>query len=293
MSRKNAEVELHYYLQSIASRTAIEQCFQDFTIDVVFHAAAYKHVFMTEALPKAAIINNILGTKNVVDVALENKVAHLVMVSTDKAVNPSNVMGASKRIAEIYVAGRAENTTTQIITTRFGNVLGSNGSVVPIFKEQIAKGGPVTVTHPEITRYFMTITEACQLVLEAGATGVGGEIYVFDMGEPVKIADLATSMIRLSGLVEGQDIDLVYGGLRPGEKLYEELLTDKENLKASHNELIFIAEKEAFSAQQQKDILTLISMAEKGEDAMTLVKKMKAVVPEYKSMNSAYEALDQ
>ena len=218
LSRKNAEVELHYYLQSIASRTAIEQCFQDFTIDVVFHAAAYKHVFMTEALPKAAIINNILGTKNVVDVALENKVAHLVMVSTDKAVNPSNVMGASKRIAEIYVAGRAENTTTQIITTRFGNVLGSNGSVVPIFKEQIAKGGPVTVTHPEITRYFMTITEACQLVLEAGATGAGGEIYVFDMGEPVKIADLATSMIRLSGLVEGQDIDLVYSGLRPGEK---------------------------------------------------------------------------
>lgn len=293
LSRKNAEVELHYYLQSIASRTAIEQCFQNFTIDVVFHAAAYKHVFMTETLPKAAIINNILGTKNVVDVALENKVAHLVMVSTDKAVNPSNVMGASKRIAEIYVAGRAENTTTQIITTRFGNVLGSNGSVVPIFKEQIAKGGPVTVTHPEITRYFMTITEACQLVLEAGATGAGGEIYVFDMGEPVKIADLATSMIRLSGLVEGQDIDLVYNGLRPGEKLYEELLTDKENLKASHNELIFIAEKEAFSAQQQKDILTLISMAEKGEDAMALVKKMKAVVPEYKSMNSDYEALDQ
>ena len=292
LNRKNTEVELHYYLQSIASRTALEQCFKDFTIDVVFHAAAYKHVFMTEALPKAAVINNILGTKNVVDVALENKVAYLVMVSTDKAVNPSNVMGASKRIAEIYVAGRAENTTTQIITTRFGNVLGSNGSVVPIFKEQIAKGGPVTVTHPEITRYFMTITEACQLVLEAGATGVGGEIYVFDMGEPVKIADLATSMIRLSGLVEGQDIDLVYSGLRPGEKLYEELLTDKENLKPSHNELIFIAEKETFSTQQQKDILTLISMAEKGEDAMALVKKMKAVVPEYKSMNSAYEALD-
>ena len=186
------------------------------------------------------------------DVALENKVAYLVMVSTDKAVNPSNVMGASKRIAEIYVAGRAENTTTQIITTRFGNVLGSNGSVVPIFKEQIAKGGPVTVTHPEITRYFMTITEACQLVLEAGATGAGGEIYVFDMGEPVKIADLATSMIRLSGLVEGQDIDLVYSGLRPGEKLYEELLTDKENLKPSHNELIFIAEKETFSSSATK-----------------------------------------
>ena len=293
LSQYQTKVELQFYLQSVTSKTAIAQCFKDFSIDVVFHAAAYKHVFMTEALPKAAIQNNVLGTKNVVDVALENNVSHLVMVSTDKAVNPSNVMGASKRIAEIYVAGKAEQTTTQIITTRFGNVLGSNGSVVPIFKEQIAKGGPVTITHPEITRYFMTITEACQLVLEAGATGTGGEIYVFDMGEPVKIKDLATSMIRLSGLIENQDIQLVYSGLRPGEKLYEELLTDKENLKASHNELLFIADKETFSAQQQDDILTLIDMAENGKDAVTLVKKMKDIVPEYKSMNSVYEALDQ
>ena len=293
LNRKNTQVELHYYLQSITRKTAIEQCFQEFTIDVVFHAAAYKHVFMTEAIPKAAILNNILGTKNVVDVALQNNVSHLVMVSTDKAVNPSNVMGASKRIAEIYVAGRAEKTATQIITTRFGNVLGSNGSVVPIFKEQIAKGGPVTVTHPEITRYFMTITEACQLVLEAGATGTGGEIYVFDMGEPVKIADLATSMIRLSGLIEGQDIELVYSGLRPGEKLYEELLTDKENLKPSHNELIFIAEKESFTSQQQEEIAQLLAMAKEGKSANALVKQMKAIVPEYKSMNSDYEALDQ
>lgn len=293
LNRKNTQVELHYYLQSITRKTAIEQCFQEFTIDVVFHAAAYKHVFMTEAIPKAAILNNILGTKNVVDLALQNNVSHLVMVSTDKAVNPSNVMGASKRIAEIYVAGRAEKTATQIITTRFGNVLGSNGSVVPIFKEQIAKGGPVTVTHPEITRYFMTITEACQLVLEAGATGTGGEIYVFDMGEPVKIADLATSMIRLSGLIEGQDIELVYSGLRPGEKLYEELLTDKENLKPSHNELIFIAEKESFTSQQQEEIAQLLAMAKEGKSANALVKQMKAIVPEYKSMNSDYEALDQ
>lgn len=293
LNRKNTQVELHYYLQSITRKTAIEQCFQEFTIDVVFHAAAYKHVFMTEAIPKAAILNNILGTKNVVDVALQNNVSHLVMVSTDKAVNPSNVMGASKRIAEIYVAGRAEKTATQIITTRFGNVLGSNGSVVPIFKEQIAKGGPVTVTHPEITRYFMTITEACQLVLEAGATGTGGEIYVFDMGEPVKIADLATSMIRLSGLIEGQDIELVYSGLRPGEKLYEELLTDKENLKPSHNELIFIAEKESFTSQQQEEIAQLLAMAKEGKSANALVKQMKAIVPEFKSMNSDYEALDQ
>jgi FlaA1/EpsC-like NDP-sugar epimerase len=202
-------------------------------------------------------------------------------------------MGASKRIAEIYVAHAAEKTTTQIITTRFGNVLGSNGSVVPIFKEQIAKGGPVTVTHPEITRYFMTITEACQLVLEAGATGEGGEIYVFDMGEPVKITDLATSMIRLSGLIEGQDIELIYSGLRPGEKLYEELLSDKESLKPSHNELIFIAEKQVFSKSQQEKILQLIESATKGEKEDALVKQMKAIVPEYKSMNSSYTSLDK
>ncbi|MCH1417790.1 MAG: polysaccharide biosynthesis protein, partial [Flavobacteriaceae bacterium] len=293
LARSGTKIKLHYYLQSITDKAALEQCFDYFSIDLVFHAAAYKHVFMTEAIPKAAILNNILGTKNVVDVALANKVSHLVMVSTDKAVNPSNVMGASKRIAEIYVAHVAEKTTTQIITTRFGNVLGSNGSVVPIFKEQIAKGGPVTVTHPEITRYFMTITEACQLVLEAGATGEGGEIYVFDMGEPVKIADLATSMIRLSGLIEGQDIELVYSGLRPGEKLYEELLTDKENLKPSYNELIFIAEKEVFSKSQQEQILQLIESASKGENKEILVKQMKAIVPEFKSMNSSYTSLDK
>ena len=292
LNQRGSEVELHYYLQTITSRSAIEQCFHEFSIDIVFHAAAYKHVYMTESMPNAAVINNIVGTKNVVDVAIENKVSHLVMVSSDKAVNPSNVMGASKRIAEIYVACKAEKTTTQIITTRFGNVLGSNGSVVPIFKEQIAKGGPVTVTHPEITRYFMTITEACQLVLEAGATGTGGEIYVFDMGDPIKIADLATSMIRLSGLVEGQDIDLVFTGLRPGEKLYEELLTDKESLKASHNELIFIANKETFTLQQQENILDLIHLAKNGENPNDIVRMMKAIVPEYKSMNSAFEALD-
>ena len=291
-TQEEVEVKLHYYLDNITDKASLEQCFQTFSIDVVFHAAAYKHVFMTEAVPKAAIINNILGTKNVVDIALKNKVPHLVMVSTDKAVNPSNVMGASKRIAEIYVAQAAENTTTQIITTRFGNVLGSNGSVVPIFKEQIAKGGPVTVTHPEITRYFMTIPEACQLVLEAGATGEGGEIYVFDMGDPVKIVDLAISMIRLSGLREGQDIKLVFSGLRPGEKLYEELLTDKENLKPSHNELIFIAEKEVFSKVKQEQILSLIDSAAKGEIATALVKKMKTIVPEFKSMNSTYQTLD-
>ena len=293
LANTSSTTQLHYFLQDITDTAALKQCFTQFSFDVVFHAAAYKHVFMTEAIPKAAIINNIMGTKAVVDASIENNVGHLVMVSTDKAVNPSNVMGASKRIAEMYVAKVAQASSTQLITTRFGNVLGSNGSVVPIFKQQIEKGGPVTVTHPEITRYFMTITEACQLVLEAGATGTGGEIYVFDMGQPVRIADLATNMIRLSGLVEGQDISIQYTGLRPGEKLYEELLTDKENLKSSHNPLIFIAEKEVFDQDKLMAIEQLIVAAQKGEEATQLVAKMKAIVPEFKSMNSPYEQLDQ
>ena len=293
LANTSSTTQLHYYLQDITDTAALKQCFAQFSFDVVFHAAAYKHVFMTEAIPKAAIINNIMGTKAVVDASIENNVGHLVMVSTDKAVNPSNVMGASKRIAEMYVAKVAQASSTQLITTRFGNVLGSNGSVVPIFKQQIEKGGPVTVTHPEITRYFMTITEACQLVLEAGATGTGGEIYVFDMGQPVRIADLATNMIRLSGLVEGQDISIQYTGLRPGEKLYEELLTDKENLKSSHNPLIFIAEKEVFDQDKLMAIEQLIVAAQKGEEDTQLVAKMKAIVPEFKSMNSPYEQLDQ
>ena len=284
--------QFEFLLRSVSNYASVDQCFKAHTIDVVFHAAAYKHVYMTETTPAAAVLNNILGTKNVVDLAIKNKVAHFVMVSTDKAVNPSNVMGASKRIAEMYVANQAESSNTQLITTRFGNVLGSNGSVVPIFKEQIAKGGPVTVTHPEITRFFMTITEACQLVLEAGATGNGGEIYVFDMGAPVKIKDLAISMIRLSGLVENQDIKIEYSGLRPGEKLYEELLTDNENLKPSHNELIYIAQKESFGKEKIQQIEQLISEAEFGKSNEILVQQMKNIVPEFKSMNSSYEEMD-
>ena len=284
--------QFEFLLRSVSNSASVEQCFNAYMIDVVFHAAAYKHVYMTETTPAAAVLNNILGTKNVVDVAIKNKVTHLVMVSTDKAVNPSNVMGASKRIAEMYAANQAESSNTQLITTRFGNVLGSNGSVVPIFKEQIAKGGPVTVTHPEITRFFMTITEACQLVLEAGATGTGGEIYVFDMGAPVKIKDLAISMIRLSGLVENQDIKIEYSGLRPGEKLYEELLTDNENLKPSHNELIYIAQKESFGKDKIQQIEQLISEAEFGKSNEILVQQMKNIVPEFKSMNSSYEEMD-
>lgn len=286
------KTKFEFLLASVTDKHSLEQCFKTHTIDLVFHAAAYKHVFMTESAPAAAILNNILGTINLVNLSISNKVSHLVMISTDKAVNPSNVMGASKRIAEMYVANRSESSETQLITTRFGNVLGSNGSVVPIFKEQIAKGGPVTVTHPEITRFFMTITEACQLVLEAGATGIGGEIYVFDMGNPVKIKDLAVSMIRLSGLNEHQDIKIEYTGLRPGEKLYEELLTDNESLKKSHNELIYIAEKEMFSIEKIEQIQKLISEADSGKSNDILVQQMKNIVPEYKSMNSSYESLD-
>ena len=284
--------QFEFLLRSVSNYASVEQCFKAHAIDVVFHAAAYKHVFMTETTPAAAVLNNILGTKIVVDLAIKNAVGHFVMVSTDKAVNPSNVMGASKRIAEMYVANQAESSKTQLITTRFGNVLGSNGSVVPIFKEQIAKGGPVTVTHPEITRFFMTITEACQLVLEAGATGTGGEIYVFDMGAPVKIKDLAISMIRLSGLVENQDITIEYSGLRPGEKLYEELLTDNENLKPSHNELIYIAQKESFGEEKIQQIERLIAEADLGKSNEILVQLMKKIVPEFKSMNSSYEKMD-
>ena len=284
--------QFEFLLRSVSNYASVEQCFKAHAIDVVFHAAAYKHVFMTETTPAAAVLNNILGTKIVVDLAIKNAVGHFVMVSTDKAVNPSNVMGASKRIAEMYVANQAESSNTQLITTRFGNVLGSNGSVVPIFKEQIAKGGPVTVTHPEITRFFMTITEACQLVLEAGATGTGGEIYVFDMGAPVKIKDLAISMIRLSGLVENQDITIEYSGLRPGEKLYEELLTDNENLKPSHNELIYIAQKESFGEEKIQQIERLIAEADLGKSNDILVQLMKKIIPEFKSMNSSYEKMD-
>ena len=284
--------QFEFLLRSVSNYASVEQCFKAHAIDVVFHAAAYKHVFMTETTPAAAVLNNILGTKIVVDLAIKNAVGHFVMVSTDKAVNPSNVMGASKRIAEMYVANQAESSNTQLITTRFGNVLGSNGSVVPIFKEQIAKGGPVTVTHPKITRFFMTITEACQLVLEAGATGTGGEIYVFDMGAPVKIKDLAISMIRLSGLVENQDITIEYSGLRPGEKLYEELLTDNENLKPSHNELIYIAQKESFGEEKIQQIERLIAEADLGKSNEILVQLMKKIIPEFKSMNSSYEKMD-
>ena len=286
--------KVSYHVASVLDHQYLERLFQDPAgIDVVFHAAAYKHVFMMEQQPQAAILNNILGTKQLIDLSIQHQVAQLVLVSTDKAVNPSNVMGASKRIAELYLAACMEKAgQTKLITTRFGNVLGSNGSVVPIFSAQIAAGGPVTVTHPEITRYFMTIPEACQLVLEAGAIGAGGEVFVFDMGDPVKIKDLAVNMIRLSGLVEHQDIKIEYSGLRPGEKLYEELLTDKEDLLPSHNPLIFKAKKETLAATLASGIAVLLEMAAQGATAEALVKQMKKLVPEFKSMHSPFEKLD-
>ena len=280
-------------LGSVTDVSFLINLFNSSEIEIVFHAAAYKHVLMMEAQPKLAIHNNIHGTKNILDLSVKNNVNRVVLISTDKAVNPSNVMGASKRIAELYLTSHINQTKTQLIITRFGNVLGSNGSVVPIFKEQIETGGPVTITHPDITRFFMTIPEASQLVLEAGAIGGNGEIFVFDMGEPVKIKDLAINMIRLSGLKEEEDIKIKYTGLRPGEKLYEELLANNEKLIKSHNDLIFKSQKEVVSELILEKINFLLneSLKETVENDF-LVKLMKEIVPEFKSMNSKYEKLD-
>ena len=286
-------IEIVPVLGSVTDGSFLNNLFNSSEIEIVFHAAAYKHVLMMEAQPKLAIHNNIYGTKNILDLSVKNNVNRVVLISTDKAVNPSNVMGASKRIAELYLTSHINQTKTQLIITRFGNVLGSNGSVVPIFKEQIEAGGPVTITHPDITRFFMTIPEASQLVLEAGAIGGNGEIFVFDMGEPVKINDLAINMIRLSGLKEEEDIKIEYTGLRPGEKLYEELLANNEKLIKSHNDLIFKSQKEVVSDLILEKINFLLneSLKETVENNF-LVKLMKEIVPEFKSMNSKYEKLD-
>jgi FlaA1/EpsC-like NDP-sugar epimerase len=270
----------------------MEDVFNRYRFDYVFHAAAYKHVPMMEDNPSEAVLNNIYGTKIIADMSVKYGVSKFVMVSTDKAVNPTNVMGCSKRICEIYVQslnGDASNKGTQFVTTRFGNVLGSNGSVIPLFQEQIKNGGPVTVTHPDIIRYFMLIPEACKLVLEAGTKGHGGEIFVFDMGEPVKIADLARRMIQLSG---AKNVDVEFTGLREGEKLYEEVLNDMENTKPSFHEKIRIAEVRQYDYEQvSKDINELVDISKQFDD-METVRKMKAIVPEYISNNSVYEQLD-
>ncbi|AWA31322.1 polysaccharide biosynthesis protein [Flavobacterium magnum] len=285
----------------IRNRPSMERVFSKYRPDVVYHAAAYKHVPLMEENPAQAIFVNVMGTKNITDLSCEYNVESFVMVSTDKAVNPSNVMGASKRIAEKYVQSLhcrlLNNTTdcrTKFITTRFGNVLGSNGSVVPLFTEQIAKGGPVTITHPEIIRYFMTIPEACQLVLEAGAMGRGGEIYIFDMGKPVKIIDLANKMIRLAGFTPDKEIKIEIVGLRPGEKLYEELLNDSAKTLPTHHEKIMIAQEVYDDSEvASEQIGELIAIAHEHCDNDRIVTKMKVIVPEFKSMNSDFASLDK
>ncbi len=283
------------YLADVTNRTRMEKLFEEFEPQYVYHAAAYKHVPMMELCPTEAVRNNVIGVKIIADLSIQHKVERFVMISTDKAVNPTNVMGASKRMAEMYVQALSNQPElpTKFITTRFGNVLGSNGSVIIRFKEQIEKGGPVTVTHPNITRYFMTIPEACQLVLEAGSMGNGGEIFVFDMGKPVAIADLARKMIRLYGLIPNIDVNITYSGLRPGEKLYEELLNDAENTTQTYHEKILIAQVREVSFELVKqNTLELETILSTTNDEMLLVGKMKELVPEYISNNSIYQQLD-
>ncbi len=277
---------------SITNKRRIRSIFERFDIDIVYHAAAYKHVPMMENHPREAVFNNIKGSKILADLSNEFNVEKFVMVSTDKAVNPTNVMGTSKRIAEIYTQSLNMHSNTKFITTRFGNVLGSNGSVIPRFKKQIENGGPVTITHPEITRYFMTIPEACQLVLEAGAMGNGGEIFIFDMGQPVKIADLARKMIKLSGLTVGKDIQLEFTGLRPGEKLYEELLNCEENTQPTHHERIMIAKVREYNLDEVNSDLEELFELNRSVDHLAIVGKMKKIVPEFKSQNSIFSQLD-
>lgn len=293
------------YIGDICDKVRMEHLFEVYNPDIVFHAAAYKHVPLMEQNPSVAVLNNVLGTRVLAELSVQYGVEKFVMISTDKAVNPTNVMGASKRISEIFIQSlfkhlypseeammNSGNKPTMFITTRFGNVLGSNGSVIPRFKQQIAKGGPITVTHPEITRYFMTIPEACQLVIEAGVMGMGGEIFVFDMGQPVRVVDLAEKMIRLSGKQPGVDIDVVFTGLRPGEKLYEELLSNKENTLPTYHEKIMIAKVAEYDFPTvQAKIDKLISSASKHYTYET-VALMKDLVPEFVSQNSAFESLD-
>ena len=291
MARDYPDVPALTIVTSISRKTRMDTLFRKYRPDYVFHAAAYKHVPMMEDNPSEAVLNNIYGTKVIADLSVKYGVKKFVMVSTDKAVNPTNVMGCSKRICEIYVQSlNNTQTATQFITTRFGNVLGSNGSVIPLFKEQIKRGGPVTVTDENIVRFFMLIPEACKLVLEAGTKGNGGEIFVFDMGKPVKIVDLAKRMIRLSG---AKNVEIKFTGLRPGEKLYEEVLSDLEGTKPTFHEKIRVAEVRAADFEKvSKDIDELVEIS-KQYDNMATVKKMKEIVPEYKSKNSEYEVLDK
>lgn len=289
-------VKIRCIIADIRNYKRLHEIFEQYQPDIVYHAAAYKHVPLMELNPYEALLTNVFGTKNLADLSVKFMVERFVMVSTDKAVNPSNVMGASKRIAEIYVQSLnsvSHDHHTKFITTRFGNVLGSNGSVVPIFQKQIEKGGPVTITHPDIIRYFMTIPEACQLVLEAGSMGGGGEIFIFDMGEPVKIIDLATKMIKLSGLEPHTEIKISITGLRPGEKLYEELLNNQSTTHPTYNEKIMIATEHPYEYSwvvRQIDELQEVVMNH--SDFTQMVQKMKEIVPEFISQNSVYQSLD-
>lgn len=313
LEEAHSNTNFHAFVGDVKDEKRMDHLFETYKPHYVYHAAAYKHVPLMEDNPAEAIKTNVLGTKTIADMAVKHGVQKFVMISTDKAVNPTNVMGASKRIAEIYVQSLNNSLSnhnfvfsnglsyindldvkpiTKFITTRFGNVLGSNGSVIPRFKQQIEKGGPVTVTHPEITRYFMTIPEACRLVLEAGCMGKGGEIYIFDMGKSVKIVELAKKMIRLAGLVPNQDIKIQYSGLRPGEKLFEELLNDNENTMPTHHEKIMIGKvREYVFSEIESQIYSLLQHAKQNDDRQ-VVMAMKALVKEYKSKNSIFEELD-
>lgn len=299
LQEKYEDKNVTVFLGDVRNKDRMDFMMDLYRPDIIYHAAAYKHVPMMEDYPVESVQVNVLGTKTLADLAVKYRVERFVMVSTDKAVNPTNVMGASKRIAEIYVQSlfrklhaTMNGSTTKFITTRFGNVLGSSGSVIPYFKKQIENGGPVTVTHPEIIRYFMTIPEACMLVLEAGSMGHGGEIYIFDMGKPVKIVDLARKMIRLAGYIPEEDIKIVYSGLRPGEKLFEELLNKKEYTQNTHHPKIMIANVQQYDFDKVSVLIDkLINYSKLCKDYLT-VSTMKKIVPEFKSKNSQYERLD-
>lgn len=295
MNEKFPDIDFEFILADITNKKRLESIFTKFNFDLVYHAAAYKHVPMIENNPHEAVWVNILGTKNLATLSVQNKVKTFVMVSTDKAVNPTNVMGASKRSAELLVQSLQflPENKTKFITTRFGNVLGSNGSVIPLFKKQIEAGGPITITHPDIVRYFMTISEACELVLQASTMGKGGEIFVFDMGEPVKIKDLAIKMIKLSGKEPEKDILLKYTGLRPGEKLYEELLSDDaKNLPTPHHK-IMVSMDPYKEYNEIKDLIEQIENAALSHDNNQIVRILKNMVPEFVSNNSIFEKLDR
>lgn len=304
IEEKFPDAKIEIVISDIRQEKRMEKLFRLFRPQVIFHAAAYKHVPLMEYSPFEAIHTNVYGTRNIADLAIAYKADKFVMISTDKAVNPTNVMGASKRLAEIYCQALNNQQATiskhnngpvhytRFITTRFGNVLGSNGSVIPRFRHQIEKGGPITVTHPEITRYFMTISEAVQLVLEAGTMGEGGEIFVFDMGNPVRIVDLAKKMIQLAGLTEDKDIKIVFSGLRPGEKLYEELLNESETTLPTHHEKIRIAKVRSYNYLEIKDAFDQLLNINKSQDNEFIVRAMKELVPEFISKNSPFESLD-